>query len=181
MTVHFTSDTHFDHSKVIEYCDRPFKDRDDMNEALISNWNSVVDPDDTVYHCGDFAFSNQSRASWFTARLNGKKHLITGNHDRRIQYHSGMGWESVNPYLEVTIEKQSIVLFHYAMRVWNRSHYGAWQLYGHSHGSLPDDPTALSLDVGVDVWNYHPVSFEDLKRAMNKKTWKPKDHHGKKS
>jgi len=66
------------------------------------------------------------------------------------------------------------------MRVWNKSHHGALNLYGHSHGSLPDDPHALAIDVGVDCHNFTPISFEQVKKIMSKKTFKPIDHHGEK-
>jgi calcineurin-like phosphoesterase family protein len=64
------------------------------------------------------------------------------------------------------------------MKVWNGSHKGDWQLYGHSHGTLPDDPNALSCDVGVDCWNYFPVSMEQLRAKMKTKNYKSIDHHG---
>jgi calcineurin-like phosphoesterase family protein len=73
---------------------------------------------------------------------------------------------------------QKIILCHYAMKVWNESHHGTWQLYGHSHGSLPEDPNARQTDVGVDSWNYTPVSMEQLNILMAKKKWKPIDRHG---
>ena len=78
---------------------------------------------------------------------------------------------------------QRIVLSHYAMLVWDRSHYGVWHLHGHSHGSMPDDPTARRLDVGVDAWEtdsvklYRPVSYEEVKARMALKTWRPVDGH----
>jgi calcineurin-like phosphoesterase family protein len=65
------------------------------------------------------------------------------------------------------------------MKVWNKSHHGAWHLYGHSHGSLPDDINSLSFDVGVDSHDYKPISYEEVKRIMKKKIFKPLDHHGK--
>ena len=103
------------------------------------------------------------------------KHLIRGNHDK--QPSPSQGWASVNDYREIKIEGQFIVLMHYAMRVWNKSHRGAFQLYGHSHGTLPDNPNSLSFDVGTDSHNYFPISFQDVKRIMMKKTWKSIDHH----
>lgn len=75
---------------------------------------------------------------------------------------------------------QRIVLCHYAMRVWDQSHYGTWHLHGHSHGTLPDIKEMLSCDVGVDCWNFTPVSMEQLNAHMAKKIWKPVDHHGNK-
>jgi len=75
--------------------------------------------------------------------------------------------------------KQAITLCHYAMKVWNKAHHGAWQLFGHSHNTLPDDPNALQLDVGVDSWDFFPVTVEQIHDRMAKKTFKPVDHHDK--
>ncbi|MFK5004710.1 hypothetical protein ACI4AP_29375, partial [Klebsiella pneumoniae] len=72
---------------------------------------------------------------------------------------------------------QRIVLCHYAMEVWNKSHHQAWHLYGHSHGSLPDNPNAKKFDVGVDCHNYTPLSYQDVKNIMARKNFKPFDHH----
>lgn len=196
-TTWFTSDLHLGHRNIIAYCDRPWRDPkpekdwlpgtdlshkdnwyyrvDEMDATLIDNWNSVVRPNDTIYNLGDFTFSNN--AEKYLKRLNGVKHLIRGNHDK--QPSPRQGWASVNDYREIKIEGQVIVLMHYAMRVWKKSHKGAFQLYGHSHGTLPDDPNALSIDIGVDCHNYRPISFEEIKRIMAKKTPKPVDHHGR--
>ena len=74
--------------------------------------------------------------------------------------------------------KRRIVLCHYAFRVWNKSHRGAWHLYGHSHGSLPDDPNSLSFDAGVDCHEFTPISYERVKEIMAEKRFLPVDHHG---
>lgn len=175
----FTADTHFGHANIIRYCNRPFKDAVEMNETIIANWNAVVQPDDYVYHLGDFAFwrDHGMTPRDYRRRLNGRIHFIRGNHDKGIeQFRDCFEW--LKDYNEITVEGQKIVLMHYAMRVWNRSHHGSWMLYGHSHGSLPDDPHARSLDVGVDCHGFKPVSFNELKRLMAKKHWQPIDHHG---
>lgn len=82
MTVFFTSDTHFGHERIITLSDRPFKDVTDMNEALVRNWNAVVGPDDHVYHLGDVALGGIEHSMAYLSRLNGRKTLVTGNHDR---------------------------------------------------------------------------------------------------
>lgn len=174
----FTSDSHYSHSNIIKYSNRPFASKFEMNSKLMENWNTKINQDDTVYHLGDFCFADEQEGQSILDRLNGKKHLIIGNHDK-----TGVklnGWESISPYKEINVDGQFIVLCHYAMRVWNKSHHGAWMLYGHSHGSLPDDPNALSFDVGVDCHNYMPLNMNDVRRIMKKKTWKPVDHHGRK-
>lgn len=82
MTTWFTSDTHFGHANIIKYCDRPFASVDAMNKAIIKNWNSVVSPDDTVYHLGDVALGDINSSLACVGALNGYKILVLGNHDR---------------------------------------------------------------------------------------------------
>ncbi|MBQ4059987.1 MAG: metallophosphoesterase, partial [Lachnospiraceae bacterium] len=79
--VFFTSDTHFYHSNIINFCGRPFKNVEVMNETLIANWNSVVGPDDIVFHLGDFCLGGSAEWTNILNRLNGKIYLIVGNHD----------------------------------------------------------------------------------------------------
>ena len=155
-----------------------------QNEALIKNWNSVVRPEDTVYHLGDFAFyKDQRKTINVLRRLNGNKILIRGNHDKYLEQDVLNMFGSVHSYYELKVPdrdvgKQMIILCHYAMRVWNKSHHGSWMLYGHSHGTLPDDPNSLSFDAGSDCHGYTPISYEQVKKIMSKKTFKPIDHHG---
>jgi len=176
MTTWFTSDTHFGHANIIKYSDRPFSSVEEMDRALIDRWNAKVGQEDVVCFLGDFCFSDIIRGQRYLDRLNGIKHLIVGNHDKpAVQL---KGWASIKNLDEIRIEGQTIVLCHYAMRVWNKSHHGSWHLYGHSHGSLPDDPNSLSFDVGVDCHNFEPLNMDDIRRIMKKKTWKPIDHHG---
>ena len=185
----FASDHHFGHRNIIKYANRPFEDVDEMNEALIERHNSVVRQCDIVYFIGDFAFySDPMVIVNIIKRLNGEKHFVSGNHDKAlINDHVMKQFQSFSraPFKEIYVAdpdarggKQSITLCHYAMRVWNKSHHGAFHLYGHSHGSLPDDPNSRSFDVGVDCWNFTPVSYEQVKEVMAKKNWKPIDHHG---
>ena len=65
--VFFTSDTHFNHANIIRFCNRPFKDVSHMNEAIISNWNRVVGPEDIVFHLGDFCLGSDSVIFWKVA------------------------------------------------------------------------------------------------------------------
>lgn len=178
---YFTSDTHFGHANIIKYCNRPFSNVREMDEILIKNWNEKVPYDAIVYHLGDFAFGRTYEdVEKYRSRLNGKIHLIKGNHDNgkllmRNAFES-VNWNSMQ---EIFIGNKSITLNHYAMKVWNKSHRGAWHLYGHSHGTLPDDPNSLSFDVGVDCHNYYPLSFLEVENIMNNKNFKAIDHHGR--
>ncbi len=177
--VWFTADTHFGHSNIIKYCNRPFATVGEMNETLIKNWNSVVKPRDMVYHLGDFCFGKDDYTfDLYFKQLNGLIIFIKGNHDKLAWRNKHKFFASSDFGREIEVDGQKITLCHYAMRVWDKSHYTAWDLYGHSHGSLPDDPHALSIDVGVDCHNYTPISFEQVGEIMAKKNWKPIDHHG---
>lgn len=167
--IFFTGDTHFGHGNVIRFCNRPFATVQEMNKALINNWNKVVKPEDTVYHLGDFANKiNAYECQGIRAQLNGNIFLITGNHEKAaIEMERKFGaFERVSDYLEIVVEGQKIMLFHYAMRVWHHSFRGSWHVFGHSHGRTP--AYGKSVDVGVDVWDYTPVSFAQLKTFMDK-------------
>ena len=173
----FTADTHFNHANIIKYCGRPFNDVEAMNEALIANWNAVVGADDVVYHLGDFMFGRTDQEfDLVFNRLNGKTIFITGNHDKLAWANRHKFYGFHDSYHEVNINGQPITLCHYAMRAWNKSHHGAWHLYGHSHGTLPDSG-GRSFDIGVDCHGYAPVSFEKVAKLMSERSFKPVDHH----
>lgn len=162
----FTADTHFDHRNIINYCNRPFKDVDDMNQWLVFNWNAVIDPRDTVYFLGDFAFKNHE---YWIKQLKGHKILIVGSHDKELKSlchfpYPQWAFEASSPMLEIKIDGQYITLCHYCMRVWPRSHRGSWHLYAHSHGDL--EPIGKSWDVGIDNNNYFPVPWTHIKDIM---------------
>jgi calcineurin-like phosphoesterase family protein len=160
--IYFISDPHFFHSNIIKYCKRPFNSASHMNEALIANWNKRVQPDDHIYCLGDFGFGDRDELQGVIDRLQGRKHLILGNHDKDVR--KTQGWEWIREYHELTIDGDFFILFHYAPRVWNKSHHGSIALFGHSHGTMPGN--SQSLDVGVDCWDYAPVSVSQIKGRL---------------
>jgi calcineurin-like phosphoesterase family protein len=157
MKTYFIADTHFFHFNIIKYCQRPFYTADEMNSAMIQAWNSKVAPFDHVWHLGDFGFSKNAEAylAVFNS-LNGIKHLIKGNHDPKVTIGE---WDSVDDYKEITINKHSLVIFHYPIASWNGKFKGAYHFYGHVHGELHLGKNAL--DVGVDNIGYAPIELED--------------------
>ena len=164
MTVFFTADEHYGHytskdKNIIKYCNRPFSSIEKMDETLINNHNEVVRDQDIVYHLGDFTLGNLDMAESYYQKLNGCHFFLQGSHDRWF-------WEPRPFIIEKKIQGQHIVMCHYAMRVWARSHYNSWQIYGHSHGQL--DPIGKQWDVGMDNNNFYPISFENLKEIMNR-------------
>ncbi len=177
MTVFFISDTHFGHGNVIKYSRRPFSDVKEMDEAIIDTWNNVVKPGDRVYHLGDFSFHRPEKSQRILDRLAGQKFLIRGNHDWSIdKWAKGFIW--MKDLEVIKIDGQKVFLSHYAMRTWESSHHGAWNLHGHSHGSLPRLPGYKQADMGVDCWGFRPVPFEEIKAQMDAIEFSPVDHHG---
>lgn len=181
-----TSDTHWGHANIIRHCSRPFVDVNHMNKVLVDNHNSLVRPNDNLIHLGDFSFRGDS-AETYLNNLNGNIWFVIGNHDKDLKKffgndikreYNGKTYRILPAESMITIDERSIVLSHYSMRVWYGSHRGNWHLYGHSHGSLFDDPNSLSMDVGVDCNNYFPFTFDQIQDRMNKKSFKPIDHHG---
>lgn len=187
--VFFTSDEHYFHPNIIAYCRRPWGNFDrfnginredmdedmlrdyknelrsaalEMNEGMIENHNSVVKQGDRVYHCGDFAISSFKDMESVFKRLNGQHFLIKGNHDSKDTYK--LGWQAVYDCKGIRIDGQYISMYHFPQRSWNHSYHGAWHVFGHVHGRCM--PWGKSCDVGVDAWDYKPVSFEELKVFM---------------
>ena len=166
MTVFFTSDTHFGHASVIRNCERPFATIEEMDAALIARWNAVVGERDTVYHLGDFCFRNDREAPWYLDRLNGRVHLLEGNHDGDTIKHHAARFASVSVIEEITVGGQMIVLCHYPMREWNGCYRGAWHFHGHVHGRLNHEPLGHSVDVGADSGGFRPWSFQEIAELM---------------
>lgn len=165
MTTWFTSDIHFGHKNILNFCPntRKYKDTQEMDEALIAKWNSLVAFDDTVYILGDVFFHKLPHAISILARLNGFKHLILGNHDNVIRDNEELSimFESISEYKTLTIEGQYVVLFHFPIWEWDRMHRGAYHLYGHVHGKEKIEGRAM--DVGIDtrednaLWSWEEI------------------------
>ena len=135
-----------------------------MNEKLIENWNGRVSKDDDIYHLGDFGFARHEKLDEILQRLNGRKYFIKGNHDKPMKC-LGKHFVWMKDYADISDDGRHVVLCHYGLRVWNRSFHGKTvMLYGHSKGSLP--PIKNSLDVGVDCWNYRPVTLDEIKERL---------------
>jgi calcineurin-like phosphoesterase family protein len=189
--IFFTSDLHGSHSNIIKYCNRPFFHVNEMKEALIANWNSKISNDDTVYCLGDFTFSLDSVFE-ITPRLMGAKILVPGNHDLvhhvhkksrnpkaqdvQIENYIKAGWEDIIFNTTIELGKYKVRLCHFPYIHENCHRYpeehpiddGMILLHGHSH-SPPKDRVhksakgTLQIDVGVDAWNYYPISELEIK------------------
>lgn len=178
----WTSDTHFWHGNILKYCNRPFGSIEEMNEGLVANWNSVVGPDDHVYHLGDFCFGNVEKWNWCLepGRLNGHIHLILGNHDPDRVFRPGTmleRFDSIDYEKILIVEGWTVIMNHFPfMSFSNNLDHKVMQLLGHIH-SGPDGIGNVMLegnnlqwnqyDVGVDNNNYTPVSWAQIREKLN--------------
>jgi len=169
MTTFFIADTHFGHTNIIRYCNRPFETKEEHDETIISNWNSVVSKNDHVFHLGDFGFGHPKYLHSIAQRLHGKIHLIKGNHDKNgMIKHLSFRFSTIREvYLYAGHYKgktQRIFLSHYPHRSWQMSGRGSWHLFGHVHGNM--GPHYRSFDVGVDSWNFTPISIDQVGKKI---------------
>ena len=193
-----TSDTHWFHTNIIKYSNRPWTDEEQMGKALIKNWNNVVGPKDIVYHLGDVAMGGKKRTGelcGILGQLNGTIRLIKGNHDNYVLQDPCVSrFEWVRNYYELRYVspnhgKRKFIMQHYPLYTWN----GAGKtnkddspyticLHGHCHGSI-DGVNRLTtrMDVGVDSNSYAPVWIENIVELMNYKKYDPVDHHNSKT
>lgn len=186
MSLWFVSDCHFNHKNICLYAGRPFASVEKMDRHLIDQWNARVKPNDDVWHLGDFAFvSKYSDLTKLIHRLNGRIHMILGNHDKMIIQNQQLLLEdgkvkSIQHYKELKVDGQLIVLFHFGLRTWLKNYRGSIHLYGHSHSKLP--PLGKSVDVGVDckeiTSEYRPVSLSEVLVYMSKREFVATDFHG---
>jgi calcineurin-like phosphoesterase family protein len=127
---------------------------------MVARWNEVLGATDEVWHLGDFAVGlPRARVEALLASLHGVKHLVTGNNDPEATM-VATGWASVQPYAELVEDEMQLILCHYAFRTWRDMGHGSWNLHGHSHGRLAPQPR--QQDVGVDVFDFRPVTLAQL-------------------
>ena len=165
---YFTSDQHFGHFNIIRLCGRPFETVEEMDEALLSKWNAKVKADDTVYILGDLFF-RAAKVGPILKALNGRKHLIVGNHDHTWMKKVAASdyFASVQTLKEVEIDGRVLTLCHYPMLSYPQARRG-YMVYGHIHNNVRDDYWPLiarrsrMLNAGADVNNFEPVTFDEL-------------------
>ena len=190
--VFFVSDTHFSHQSILYFhpwrrdaCGTTLEELqtnkavalEKHDEWLINKWNETVRKEDEIYFLGDFCFGNREDTERILRRLKGRKHLITGNHDKSLHGLENY-FESVSQIKEVKFtnnqfkfidpnETFCVELCHYPMLTWNRRPHGTCMVHGHCHGHLDAMNTAseeLRVDVGIDseLWGHEFVEVEDL-------------------
>lgn len=174
----FSSDQHFGHKRVLEYCQRPWSTLDEMEEGLVANWNGAVSSDDTVYVLGDFSFRGVKDTTRVLSRLRGHKCLVMGNHDwhHKPTKWVEMGFKCVadDDWLMSPVGKLLMSHFPYKgsgdhtqeQRYEEKRliDHGDWLLHGHVHNAWRTK--GRMFNVGVDKNNYTPVSLDEVKSTI---------------
>ena len=176
----FTSDMHYWHKNILKYADRPFSTIEDMNEALIERHNAVVTPHDFVLVVGDCFFGSYDLAKGIMDRLNGRKGLVRGNHDRSARKMLELGFEFVVDELMINIAGKPVRVNH--LPYWNDGRRGDERyddrfkklrpqrvrgealIHGHTHTDQQRDGNMIH--VGVDAWGYYPVRMKDVRQLV---------------
>ena len=176
----FTSDTHFDHKNIIKYCNRPFSSVQEMNQGLINNWNSVINPDDTIFHLGDVSFGGNTNLINYVSQLNGHIILIKGNHDRKLQQSiCDKLFDYTCQQLTLNIDGITVFLNHFPFLCFSGTYNTdkSIQLFGHIHsGPLSSGPDIdrfnkygvyNQYDVGVYNNHYKPISWNEILKKID--------------
>lgn len=173
MDTFFIADCHFGHKNVIKYCNRPYLSIEDMDEDLIYKWNKKVHKNDKVYIIGDLFYFKIDNATSILDRLKGKLILIRGNHDdfflKKINVNKY--FENIFLYEEISLRENKLTLCHYPMYSWKNSRkQNSYLVFGHVHNNKDMFwfdyycQNEKALNAGVDINNFEPVSFDELKQ-----------------
>lgn len=165
-----SADWHFNHDNIIKHTRPQYSCIEEMDEALVKNWNDVVGKRDNHLILGDWCFKNHSK---FIGRLNGKKFLVTGNHDKMnqkvLRCFSEVYNHSVYKNITYNGKKRRWWFSHFPNDSWWSSAHGTPALHGHCHGRAEEKPWLLRFDVGVDLWDYKPIPWNIIEAKMKDK------------
>lgn len=147
------SDTHFSHTNIRKYADRPYQTTWGMDQSIITKWNQSIRPRDVVYFLGDFAWTN---IGYYIKRLNGKKVFIRGNHDHKLYGTIDSAVARFEDYTFLLIHNPS----------WIKSWKG-WIIHGHVHQKLPFiDIPKKRVNVSVEMIGYRPISLHRIVQTI---------------
>ncbi len=172
--IYYISDLHLRDQAIFDKCKRPFKNLEEMERAIIRNWNSKVKEEDTVYVLGDIANDNPSSIEVYR-RLNGKKHLIVGNHDHIIlnEIKESKIFEDIEFIDVINDSGHKICICHYPIMDWMEFNRDGYLVYGHVHNKTAKNGYAYkqikeyysnkpAFNCGVDVNNFSPVTLKEM-------------------
>lgn len=155
------SDTHFYHSNVIRYENRPFKDTIEMNQTIIDNWNKVVKPEHLIIHLGDIAFANKDKVKEIMSQLNGEKILIKGNHDTwSNSFYHEIGFSEVSKY--PIIFRDFYMMSHYPLYMNINMPYV--NIHGHTHSNCGNRDSSKYFNASIERTSYAPINFKKIEK-----------------
>lgn len=155
-------DLHLDHENIIEYCGRPFDSVAEMNTYMVRRWNETVGTGDLVYYLGDVSFGRGSRsAKFWLPKLNGRKILVKGNHDRSRDLR---GFEWYNSLVR-SYNGAKFLLIHTPLEA--PEDWSGWIIHGHHHDNNLNrypfiERANQTINVSAEVLNYKPIELEVL-------------------
>lgn len=171
MAIFVTSDSHFNHTNILSYeaASRPFANIDEMNGALIYNWNKVVKPEDTVIHCGDFFMGELDKIDPILKRLNGKIILVRGNHDTsaRLEKYKSYGIEIHDIYY-YKYKGRFFIFCHFPVaneefiKMVREDNSEVITCYGHIHSNAKKGYVDGTYHVGMDTNDLTPIALEQI-------------------
>lgn len=176
---YFTADLHIGHTFIRKL--RNYNNKQEMHDTLIDTWNSIITEDTDVFILGDITFANTADTILVLSQLNGHLHLIRGNHDKGLAKICLDFFDTVSDVKEIYIRnadnatKTRVFMSHYSHQIWNLSHYGAYHLFGHSHGSLKG--IGRSIDVGLDTNDVKPYTWYEIDNVLKNIPIHKVDHH----
>jgi calcineurin-like phosphoesterase family protein len=157
------SDLHLGHRNIIQYCRRPFSSPEEMDEVLIGNWNRRVGPGDEVFYLGDLCHGkNAAPASDYLSRLNGRIHVISGNHDEAVS--------GAVPSFRLQYGTHDFFLIHDPARA--PAGIPGWVIHGHLHNNDGEtfpfiNAGTRTINVSAELLDYIPVSIAELCEFLN--------------
>lgn len=184
---YFTSDLHFGHKPIIEFCDRPYRDVEHMNWVLLARINETVKPDDLLYILGDFSFYPKDQNVKIVKDINCPVVLIRGNHDHNNRI-KGVGFADVHDELDIQLGKHLVTLSHFPYWIAGPDGHerregngtipdrykdrrpkdvGLWLLHGHTHDTGRIRKEFRMIHVGVEAWQYAPIAEVDIIKMID--------------
>lgn len=185
MSIFFTSDLHLGHQNVIRHDNRPFSNAVEMDKEIIKRWNSVVSPRDIIYILGDISWHSGDKNYELMLKLNGRKRLVLGNHDKYFLKNKKMLlenciFESIKDSDELRVDDNIFIMSHYPIHFYNHQYHGAIMLYGHVHNNKDENNVQMArellvknetpckmVNVGTMMWDYTPVSLSQILEKAN--------------
>jgi len=175
--IYYIADLHLHHKNILHMSQRPFADLNEMHRTIKQNWNAIVSDHDDIYIIGDVCFGFNIEIAEYIRNLNGNKHLIIGNHDKKYLANQKFRdlFVTISQYSVINDENRNVVLFHYPILEWDGYFKGWYHVYGHIHNNdanfsnqlLKREEFRNAFNAGVDLNDFTPQSLHQLIARKN--------------